>query len=206
MRGVSEPEPAQIVRPRGRPPIDPVPVPAETPTPLDRALAHLPGWLFLAGGVALLAVFVLLPEWQRTRALAERVEAMREQRDAVQRQLARHERFHEALAAGDPVLLERLAFTELRERPADAAVVAVSDPATPADARKPPSEPPTPGAYRRWLYEPLPTPPPAASATVESGPVFGSRRNRLITIIAAGCCIGLGLWPRLWGHRDDTDG
>jgi len=193
-------------------------VPAETPTPLDRALAHLPGWLFLAGGVALLAVFVLLPEWQRTRALAERVEAMREQRDAVQRQLARHERFHEALAAGDPVLLERLAFTELRERPADAAVVAVSDPATPdpatpdpatpADARtrKPPPEPPTPGAYRRWLYEPLPNPPPAASATVESGPVFGSRRNRLITIIAAGCCIGLGLWPRLWGHRDDTDG
>jgi len=87
-------------------------------TPFSRFMDALPGWLCLVGGAVLLGLFTLTPQWLACREVAWHRDLMRLQAASLEAQLQRYQQFHLALAEDDPVVIERLAFAELRQKPA----------------------------------------------------------------------------------------
>lgn len=87
-------------------------------TPADAVIGGLVGWLFILVGSATVAATALVPAYYDTLDVQEarQVESIRATMLAEERQ--RYEDFHEALVGQDPVLIERLAMTELRLKPA----------------------------------------------------------------------------------------
>lgn len=75
------------------------------------------GWLFITVGCAALAAAALIPAYFETLDVrqAREAEAMKSQVLAAEEQ--RYIDFHQALIDDDPVLIERLAMTELRLKP-----------------------------------------------------------------------------------------
>jgi hypothetical protein len=102
--------------------------PSPEENPAERGLTALPGWLFLLAGLALIAAAVLTPTWLQARELAHRHRVLEARAEALGAQRARYEQFHEALKQHDPVLLERLAYVQLRMKPADAKLLAPQQP------------------------------------------------------------------------------
>lgn len=88
------------------------------PNPLDTLLTALAGWLPMLGGMTLLAMVLITPEWMGWRELVWQRDVLNLQAERLETQRASYAQFHDALAADDPVLLERLAFTQLRYKPA----------------------------------------------------------------------------------------
>ena len=86
-------------------------------SPLSRLLDATPGTLFVLAGVGMLAVVLLAPAWLNNREVAWRLDVMRAQAAAMGEQAARYDAFAAAVAADDPVVLERLALAQLRETP-----------------------------------------------------------------------------------------
>ena len=89
------------------------------PHPLETLLTALAGWLPVLAGGALLGMTLITPEWVGWRELLWQRDMLRLQAEGLETQRASYSAFHEALAADDPVLLERLAYTHLRYKPAD---------------------------------------------------------------------------------------
>jgi len=102
------------------------------PNPLDTLLTALAGWLPMLGGMTLLAMVLITPEWMGWRELVWQRDVLNLQAERLETQRASYAQFHDALAADDPVLLERLAFTQLRYKPAGKRLMedlwAVADP------------------------------------------------------------------------------
>jgi hypothetical protein len=181
----------------------------------DRHVAHLPGWLMLFGGVALLACTILLPPWLETRELNWQREVMALQADRLAQQERNYRQFHEALAADEPAVITRLAFVHLRLKPAGSAPVGMTtiDPHSGITVRfvSAPDDPRAAAAFIRqcldqpgsaavetWLHEPMPEmgvdyqPLPAVRGRIvrlANGPM------RLPLTAAAICCIAVGLVP-----------
>lgn len=88
------------------------------PNPLDTLLTALAGWLPMLGGMTLLAMVLITPEWMGWRELVWQRDVLNLQSERLETQRASYAQFNDALAADDPVLLERLAFTQLRYKPA----------------------------------------------------------------------------------------
>jgi len=86
-------------------------------TPADAVIGGMLGWLFIVVGSAMVAATALVPAYLDTLDVQEarEIEAARARMLAEERQ--RYEDFHQALVEEDPVLLERLAMTELRLKP-----------------------------------------------------------------------------------------
>jgi hypothetical protein len=86
-------------------------------TPADAVIGGMLGWLFIVVGSAMVAATALVPAYLDTLDVQEarEIEAARARMLAEERQ--RYEDFHQALIEEDPVLLERLAMTELRLKP-----------------------------------------------------------------------------------------
>lgn len=85
---------------------------------MERFFAQLPGWMFLLSGMALLSIAAITPSWLECRELAWKRDVMRLQAQRLDEQTQAYEQFHQALASDDPVLLERLAYFQLRLKPA----------------------------------------------------------------------------------------
>ena len=187
----------------------------------ERVLAATPGWMFLISGLTLLAAALIMPEWQR-------VEDLRWKRDLMQQQVARlnaqHQSyisFQQALKADDPIVLERLAFTQLRLKPVGKQPLVKADPdpvardpevlltnAIQNDPRAQQSrdaqQDPTLAAVDAWLAEPL----PAVGVDIAPPRQVNSRLMRLTTgerrfvlMIAALACLAGGIWWR--GQRGE---
>ena len=96
----------------------------------DAVIGGMLGWLFIGVGCAAIAAAALIPAYFETLDVkqARKIEAIKAQMLADERQ--RYVDFHQALVDDDPVLIERLAMTELRLKPAgsDVAKQAPSDP------------------------------------------------------------------------------
>ncbi|MEM6334872.1 MAG: hypothetical protein AAF823_16190, partial [Planctomycetota bacterium] len=82
-------------------------------------LAALPGWIMLAGGLALIAAAMLVPAWHEA-------EALRTQRQSLAVALHNHQaandrlrQLADALDDRDPTLLARVAHDRWRMQPAD---------------------------------------------------------------------------------------
>ncbi len=86
---------------------------------MDRVLEESAGWLVLLCGMTILAGVVLMPQWWSNRQLDARRDLMARQLELMDDQRQRYEEFNSALAADDPLLLERLAYSQLHWRPAE---------------------------------------------------------------------------------------
>lgn len=86
-------------------------------TQADAVVGGAVGWLFVVVGCAAVAVTALIPAYYDTLDVKEAraTEEVKAHMLADERQ--RYEDFHQALVNDDPVLIERLAMTELRLKP-----------------------------------------------------------------------------------------
>ena len=82
------------------------------------ALGLAPPAMMLAGGVFLVAAAAVLPPWLELDRARGQLELMREQTAALAERSDRYQSFLVQLDRRDPVLLERLAHTQLRLQPA----------------------------------------------------------------------------------------
>jgi hypothetical protein len=133
------------------PPTMPDESPAAPPTLSDRVAAAMPGWLLTICGLVIVGSAVLIPPWLEVRQLAWQKDVMTLQAQQLAAQSENYQRFREAIASDDPVLLERLAYVHLRVKPAGVSPlvtaserhgdVSILDPSASIDA---------------WLHTPLP--------------------------------------------------
>lgn len=190
------------------------------PAPLpERVAAALPGWVLLVCGVAVAGAAVLVPSWLEVRQLRWQQEVMEMQARQLQQQASGYERFREALAADDPVLLERLAFVHLRVKPAGVSPLVV-----PVSQRGGPGV----GVLRRgadhgampeltlldpsasidaWLHTPM----PREGVDYQAYQPIQSRLvrlttgiSRLVLLVAGLCFVAAGLWATPVGDQRDV--
>ena len=187
------------------------------PNPLDTLLTALAGWLPMLGGMTLLAMVLITPEWMGWRELVWQRDVLNLQAERLETQRTSYAQFHDALVADDPVLLERLAFTQLRYKPAGKRLMndlwAV---AGPGDAARPGAMPPGSTALppmaagdggqaygsseviESWLTSPQ----PVVGRDIQPLRVINSRLTRLtsgasryVLLAVAILCLVAGLLP-----------
>ncbi|MFK7788774.1 MAG: hypothetical protein AB8C95_04665, partial [Phycisphaeraceae bacterium] len=90
---------------------------ADTPGQADAVVGGALGWLFILVGCAAIAAAAIIPAYFETLDVkqAREIEAIKAEMLADER--LRYIDFHKALVDDDPVLIERLAMTELRLKP-----------------------------------------------------------------------------------------
>lgn len=90
---------------------------------VNRIGPHLPGWLYLVSGAALIAIMMLITVWRDLCPLIWQRDVLALQSQSVARHAQAFEQFYLALESEDPVLLESLAYHHLRLKPAGCAVI-----------------------------------------------------------------------------------
>ncbi len=177
------------------------------PHPLETLLSTLAGWLPLLGGLILLGMTLITPEWLSWREMVWQRDMLKLQAESMQTQRERYAAFYDALESDDPALLERLAFTHLRYKPADKKLmdglwlasapaggvqgsnyVTVNDPTFSGND----------AVIESWLASPLPVvgqdiqplrPINTRMTRITSGP------SRYALLAVAIICLIAGLWP-----------
>ena len=96
---------------------------ATQPWALDRRVSRLPGWLFLVGGLALIALALLTPAWVDCCQLRWQRDMLGDRVEGWANVKQRCQQYHEALQSDDPVLIECLAFDHLRFKPVGSTVL-----------------------------------------------------------------------------------
>lgn len=178
----------------------------------DRLLAPVPGLLLISAGMLMVGAAVLMPSWLEIRELAWKRDLMKVQSEKLAQQAGNYRDFDAALAADDPVLLERLAFYHLHLKPVGATPLVSPPRATNVSMRGgqrtavPVWQAGVP-TIEQMLHQPLPRPgvdtpvyQPIKTRLVQitTGPM------RLIVILAGLVCLGAGLIapnPRHPGHE-----
>lgn len=176
---------------------------------LDAAAAHAPGWLTTLGGLAILSAVVLAPAHEALRETRWRAAVMRAHATHFESLADRYRTFHAAIQAGEPVLLERLAYAQFRLQPADKSAVPTPDRSRPGGAIE--AGDPTVGEplhdvadVHAWLHEPLPR---IGEELAPHRPIrsrlsrLASGHTRLGLIIAGGLLLLGGL---MWTPRSDA--
>lgn len=173
---------------------------------LDRLLAPLPAHLFIISGMTLLGLAMVMPAWLESRELAWRVSLMKVQAERLSEQAKGYREFNDALAADDPVLLERLAFYHLRLKPAGSEPLMAAFPAS--TTARTPTAAATP-SIEQMLHRPLPDPgntttpyqpPRTRLVLLTTGPM------RMGVILAGALCLLAGLTsPVIVGGRKPED-
>ena len=163
---------------------------------VERFLAALPMWLFMSGGLALVAMAVWTPQWQANRHLTWEKQVMEAQSQTLARQRQRYEQFLAALERDDPVLLRRLAFAQLRRKPVETEVLDLV-PVDDASAGQL-SDPAVSAAVETWLN----LPPPRVGKDLAPFVATNTRLTRLATgenrtylLLAGVVCLAGGLVP-----------
>ena len=186
------------------------------PSAADAAIGWLLSWGFVLVGIAAIAAAALFPAYLNTLDLQDQRQALDARATALDAEHARYQQFHDALADDDPVLIERLALTELRLRPVGTAVdqpgprdlAAVIDSPNPDAIRQQADVWVDQGSVEHWLSRPdlvPPAPEPAARP----------RRTRLLTYATGehrpwvagfgALMLMLGLWPRRTAAKQSED-
>ena len=131
---------------------------------VDVVLRPVPGWMFVLCGLALVAIGILVPAWEESRKLAWELDLMREQQRRLAAQEQSFKQFDDALAADDPIVIERMAYLQLRLKPIGTDPIEArirnqipqraGAPGMPAD----PAHPPLPPSVEQLLYKEMPQP------------------------------------------------
>ncbi|GAB4110789.1 MAG: hypothetical protein Kow00105_19540 [Phycisphaeraceae bacterium] len=190
----------------------------DRPNPLDTLLTALASWLPVVGGMTLLGMVLITPQWLDWRELAWQRDVLEIQADRLQSQRERYTRFYEALSADDPVLLERLAFTQLRLKPVGKRVmpdlfVSGQAPNRPAISsassviRQHPAEPFNPPQEAEAIEAWLAAPQPIVGRDIPPLAPMNTRLTRLtqgpagyVLLFVAILCLTAGLLP----HESET--
>lgn len=181
---------------------------------IDRLAAELSDWMFLTSGLTLLALALITPTWLACRDLAFQRDLMAMQLERFESQHGRYRNFHAALQQDDPILLERLAFTQLGLKPSGkqvlalpdltaygmgkAAVIGVGQTLDPAVAYHP-DVLATSASIDTWLLAPMPrlgidlTPPKTVNTRLMR--ITTTPTLRVALLAAAIACVAAGLWP-----------
>ncbi|MBI1375041.1 MAG: hypothetical protein GC159_20170 [Phycisphaera sp.] len=75
------------------------------------------GWLLLLSGVAIVAATVLVPTWRSVLEMQAQVDQLQVRCDLLHRQLENYNAFKREYEAGNPLLMQRLAWQQLRLKP-----------------------------------------------------------------------------------------
>ncbi len=175
------------------------------PHPLETLLTALSGWLPLLGGMVLLGMTVITPEWLGWRELVWQRDMVALQAKGLETQRMSYAGFNDALTADDPVLLERLAFTHLRYKPVDkrlldgvgseaGEIVAVGNGLWDGSG----DVTGMPGVIEAWLAAPQPVVGRdiAALGSVDTRLTrLTDGRSRYVLLAVAMLCLLAGLWP-----------
>ena len=86
-------------------------------TPADQVVGGAVSWLFVLVGSAAVAAAALIPAYFDTLDIKQARAEVKLEAQMLADERERYERFHQALVEDDPVLIERLALTELRLQP-----------------------------------------------------------------------------------------
>ena len=185
------------------------------PHPLETLLTALAGWLPVLGGMVLLGMTVITPEWLGWRELVWQRDMVALQAEGLETQRASYAEFHDALTADDPVLLERLAFTQLRYKPVnkrlldgvgagfgEGGVVTVGNGFGNGVVGM--TGTPGAGAIEAWLAVPQ----PVVGQDIEPLREINTRLTRLtggasryVLLAVAMLCLVAGLWPEKAADR-----
>ena len=174
---------------------------------IHHLLEALPGWLLTVSGLVLLGLALLTPVWMSCRELSWQHELMQVQVEQLSAQKQRYQWFDQALDRDDPVLLERLAYTQLNLKPVGKTLLSeparwdgpllVTNPDIQAllaadDGARLPAED---CSAQTWLARPMPT--VAAYQPVQSRLTrLTTGHSRVLLMIGAVCCLAAGLWPQ----------
>ena len=169
----------------------------EEPNLWQRSVGETPGWLFIGIGLSLLALTAIVPGWLSCRELAWQRDVMLEQLSRLETQQQRYAAFHAAVDAEDPVLLERLAFTVMRQKPVgkDVLVTEASfgEPILGIEG----------GWIDQWLREPMPVVGldlPGYSPVNTRLTRISTGTSRLVLMLAGAAALAAGIWT---SRQDD---
>jgi hypothetical protein len=169
---------------------------------IERTLRPVPGWLMIAAGLSLVAMAVLTPSWLDLSKARWDLQLMQIQADRLDQQRDRYAKFEQAIIQRDPVLLERLAYTQLRLQPAERQVIADALAANEAGMMPNPASgiDLPPGDIDRWLA----VAPPVVGVDVPPYKQVNNRLTRLtgqplpraVLLGVGALSVFAGLW---WG-------
>jgi hypothetical protein len=152
---------------------------------------QLPGWAFLAIGLTVLALTLLVPAYMQNRGLTWQRGLQHLQAQRLMEEEQGYRNLLAALDANDPVLIERLAYHYLRLKPAGAMLVS-NRPGVPAPAIERFS---TPDA---WVQQPMPrVGEDYPSYSPLQSPIVGVIFSPVRVLLLAGglLCLAVGLIP-----------
>lgn len=179
----------------------------KSPGAADAAIGWMLSWGFVLVGLASIAAAALFPAYLETLDLQDQRGVLEARAQSLSEEHERYARFHNALVDDDPVLIERLALTELRLRPVGTGVVgagprdlaAVIDSPNPDAIRQQADLWTDQGSVEHWLSRPDLRP-------VEPAPAARPRQTRLLSYATGenrpwlagfgALMLLLGLWPR----------
>lgn len=167
------------------------------PALIERILSTLPGWLFLASGLALLAMVVLTEPWQEQDRLQWERDILASQAQRLADQREKHAVFLQAVRQSDPVVLERLAMAELRLKRQGTALLQPAPPASAlseVDDRLALSATAPVEAWLKPASMDDPVPPYRPSDRMVFRLTEGPRRQAVLGV--AGLCLLAGIWFR----------
>jgi hypothetical protein len=188
------------------------------PSLIQRTIASTPGWLLLVAGMAITSTGIFAEDWSRNHAILWQRDVVRTQAQQIAEQKTNYILFNTALAKEDPILLERLAMTQLRLKPEQIDVPGVSKPillasnTASANAAKPKPLPQSRNLPPIIPVEDLLTHPvshPGVNISQYQAPTstllnICSGNSRLVVIAAGILCIFAGLISPT-GNQDEDD-
>jgi len=121
------------------------------PTPADAIVGGAVSWLFILVGLAAVAAAALIPAYFDTLDIQQARAYQAAEADMLAQERGRYQDFHQALIDDDPVLIERLAMTELRLQPVGTRVAQ----RTPSDPLALVDEPTQEAIDRALMQQPL---------------------------------------------------
>lgn len=186
------------------------------PGAVDAVVGGMLGWVFAVVGVAALAAAALIPAYLQTLDLQDERRQLEAKATTLTEQHQRYAQFHEALAKADPVLIERLALTELRLRPVGTSVAhtgprdlaAVIDSPDPDAIRQHTDLWTHDAGIEHWLSRPdlrPDDPPPAQRPRQTRLLTYATGEHRPWVAGFGALMLMLGLWPRR-GPQSKTPG
>ncbi|MEM6552848.1 MAG: hypothetical protein AAF750_12080 [Planctomycetota bacterium] len=165
---------------------------------VERLMAGLPGLLLILAGVGLVGIAVLTPQWQANGRVGWERRVMEAQAETLVRQRVRYEQFLEGLERDDPVLLERLAYAQLRKKPAGMAVLTPGGEIGGGMEAGSLGELAEAGAVEAWLNEE----PPRVGRELRAFEAvdtpltrLATGKHRLLVVVLGVACVGIGLLP-----------
>ncbi|MEM9416645.1 MAG: hypothetical protein AAGA29_14385 [Planctomycetota bacterium] len=177
------------------------------PGRVDAVVGGFLGWVFVIVGVAAIAAAGLIPAYLETLDMQDQRRILETRAQALAEEHSRYKQFHTALVDDDPILIERLALTELRLRPVGTTVAQTGprDPAAIIDSPDPDAIRQAAdlwiddGSIEHWLSRPdlhIQPPPPAERPRQTRLLTYATGEHRPWVAGVGALLILLGLWPR----------